>query len=202
MFNKRFSKKIILGACAAIMLVGMFTYSNFRGKGENVQEEEFFPLDEEVTEIEADISMTEISPIMVDVKGEVLQPGVYEFDTGERIQDAIRQAGGFTEDADVLTVNLAAILIDEMVIYVPKIGEVREVVVDMKSSQGGDDKISINTATVEELQQLTGIGPAKAAAIKKYKDENGPLKNVEELLNVAGIGEKTLEKLRDEITIR
>jgi competence protein ComEA len=131
---------------------------------------------------------------------------VYELATGERIIDAVDKAGGFLPIADTRKVNLAALLEDEMVIYVPEEGEEVEelsLVVTPSPEDGketGQGKVNINTATVEELTTLSGIGPSKANAIIEYRDENGLFKSVDELLNVAGIGEKSLEKILDDIT--
>lgn len=143
--------------------------------------------------------------IMVDVKGAVVHPGVYKMSTGDRTIHAIHQAGGFLKEADERAVNLAAVLQDEMVIYVPKKGEVQHSTPSepdaTRANESQSAKINVNIATAEELQKITGIGPAKAAAIISYREENGPFQKVEDLLNVTGIGEKSLEKMKDEITI-
>lgn len=144
--------------------------------------------------------------VLIDIKGAVKLPGVYELANGERIIDAVDKAGGFLASADTRKVNLAALLADEMVIYVPEEGEeVEEVslVVTPSPEDGkdtGQSKVNINTATVEELTTLSGIGPSKANAIIEYRQENGLFKSVDEMLNVTGIGEKSLEKIRDDIT--
>ncbi|MGM0835813.1 MAG: helix-hairpin-helix domain-containing protein [Bacillota bacterium] len=144
--------------------------------------------------------------VLIDIKGAVKLPGVYELANGERIIDAVDKAGGFLPSADTRKVNLAALLVDEMVIYVPEEGEEVEglSLVEPPSPEDGKDtgqnKVNINTATVEELTTLSGIGPSKANAIIEYRDENGLFKSVDGMLNVTGIGEKSLEKIRDDIT--
>jgi competence protein ComEA len=141
--------------------------------------------------------------IFVDVKGAVVHQGVYEVNETARVKDVIVMAGGFTKEADQTKVNLAAKVHDEMVIYVPMRGETN---VPLLSSAGSSleekQKIDINTASLEEIEQLQGIGPTKAAAIIAYREEHGPFRKIEDLLNVAGIGEKSLEKMKEQIIIR
>jgi competence protein ComEA len=144
--------------------------------------------------------------VLIDIKGAVKLPGVYELANGERIIDAVDKAGGFLPIADTRKVNLAALLVDEMVIYVPEEGEEVEVLTLVDNTRGkdgkdtGQGKVNINTATVEELTTLSGIGPSKANAIIEYREENGMFKSIDELVNVTGIGEKSLEKIQDDIT--
>ncbi|WP_404428775.1 helix-hairpin-helix domain-containing protein [Sutcliffiella horikoshii] len=143
--------------------------------------------------------------VLIDIKGHVMQPGVYRMKTGDRIIDAVEKAGGFLEGADSDKVNLAALLADEMVIIVPKEGEVIEEVIqqpnesDHSGTSGG--LVNINTASEEELTSLTGIGPSKAKAIVDYRSENGLFKKEEDIMQVTGIGQKSFEKLRNEITV-
>lgn len=138
-----------------------------------------------------------VTTVIVDVKGEVNNPGVYEIDSNSRINDVIKLAGGFSEDADEIPVNLAQKVQDEMTIIVPKVGEVA-----VSTGGGiGSGKIRINYATQEEIETLSGIGPSKAQAIIQYRDEHGFFKVVEDLLEVSGIGQKTLENIRDELQI-
>lgn len=144
--------------------------------------------------------------IIVDVKGEVVKPGIYEAGSDDRIQDVITRAGGFRKKADVSQVNLAQKIKDEMVIYVPKIGEknTNNFTHTHESNnlfQGDQIKININTANSEELQKISGIGPSKAEAIIEYREQNGLFKKIEDITNVTGIGDKTFEKLKDSITI-
>jgi len=134
--------------------------------------------------------------IVVDVKGEVIHPGVYELEGGERVQDAIEVAGGMTDQADPLSVNLAQKLLDEMVIYVTSAQKGGQI---MNGSYA--DKLSVNQASIEELKSLSGIGEAKAKKIINYRDDHGPLESVDELLEISGIGNKTLEGFRDDIRV-
>ncbi|HHY72944.1 MAG TPA: hypothetical protein GX497_06910 [Bacillus bacterium] len=141
--------------------------------------------------------------LYIDIKGAVLKPGVYLLEENSRVQDAIQLAGGFLETADQTKINLAARLVDEMVLYVPVIGEETTIEAGGPSfNQTDDGKVNINSATSEQLQSLPGIGPAKAEQIISYREANGPFKKVDDLGNVSGIGEKTLEKLKELVKIR
>ncbi|AGT32855.1 hypothetical protein M493_13055 [Geobacillus genomosp. 3] len=139
------------------------------------------------------------STAIVDIKGEVEKPGVYEVAADARVRDVVALAGGLTAEADDTRVNLAAKVRDEMMIYVPKKGEAAPALeaADAASKTEGDSpQVAINTATAEEIMQLPGIGRAKAEAIVAYREEHGPFQRVEDLLKVTGIGEKTLQKLK------
>ncbi|MGP4071456.1 helix-hairpin-helix domain-containing protein [Piscibacillus sp. B03] len=149
---------------------------------------------------EEDLRHNEINQpdsIMVDVKGEVKVPGVYKMKDGERVIDVIEQAGGLTENADEASVNLAMILKDEMVIHV-RSGDIDN---DNESYETQSNKIPINTADVNDLTQIPGIGEQKAKAIIQYREEHGFFKSAEDLLNISGIGEKTLDRIREFIVV-
>lgn len=168
------------------------------------EEEDSFILaeTEEPMSAEAEEDLPE-SILVTDIKGAIKKPGVYELQTGSRVHHLINKAGGLMDEADEMAINLAAPLEDGMLIYIPKKGEVKDNPVAMPAQQGGNhDKVNINSATSEELQTLTGIGPSKAEAIIAYREENGPFKAPDGLLEVTGIGEKSLEKMKDEITIK
>jgi competence protein ComEA len=140
--------------------------------------------------------------IVVDIKGAVARPGVYEIKDAARVNEVVAMAGGFTKEADQTKVNLAAKVHDEMMIYVPARGETNIPSIDDSLIRSNDsNKIHINTASEEEILQLPGIGPAKAAAIIAYREEHGPFQKVEDLSNVTGIGEKTLEKIKEHIVV-
>ena len=142
--------------------------------------------------------------LLVDIKGQVANPGVYELMAGARMKDAIDAAGGFLATADSRAINLAMKVEDEMVIYVPEVGEEIELPVIQASAGGssGESLIDLNKATETELMTLTGIGPSKAAAIITYRTETGNFQKIEDLMNVTGIGEKTFEQLKDSITAK
>ncbi|MDQ0216801.1 competence protein ComEA [Oikeobacillus pervagus] len=146
--------------------------------------------------------------VMVDVKGAVVKPGMYQGSRDERVYDIIQKAGGFVEDADESKVNFAQKLQDEMIVYVPKVGEeiqgISSPATTTSPSMNGNSEqalININTATSDELQKLPGIGETRAQTIIEYRETNGPFQKIEDLKNISGIGEKTFEKLQDQISI-
>lgn len=156
----------------------------------------------EQSDVESPIKEEISTDVFIDVKGAVLKPNVYKLQEGSRVLDAISIAGGFAEDADQSKINLAARVQDEMVIYVPKVGEDANIDGNINTFNEEDGKVNINTANEDELLSLSGIGPAKAASIIAYRQENGRFQKVEDLVNVSGIGEKSLEKILDQITVR
>ena len=139
--------------------------------------------------------------IFVDIKGEVKKPGVYQMKVGDRVKDALDAAGGLTAEADSQKVNLAQRVEDQMVIVVPKVGEEAEAipagVTSKETSKEG--KVNINTATVEELKTLKGVGEKKAEAIIEYRKKNGSFKTKEDLMKVRGIGKKLFESFEERI---
>jgi competence protein ComEA len=192
------------------VIVGVLIYHNSGTKQDEVSEGTLPVAHEEVkgesTSKQKEEEKEEKEVLLVDVKGAVVKSGVYELRQGTRVKDAVEAAGGFTEGADSKGVNLAALLQDEMVVYVPMIGEEQSNVPAQGSTpantqSGVDDKISINTATSEELQKIPGIGATRAESIIKYREEKGAFKKIEDLLEISGIGEKTLEKMKDKIKL-
>ena len=144
----------------------------------------------------------------VDVKGEVKKPGVYQVEEGKRVFDVLDLAGGVLKDGDTTALNLSKKVEDEMVIYVRNKKEVESCENlsfenTTKEEQKTDQnlKISINQATLEELQMLPSIGESKAKAIVDYRNKNGSFKSLEELKLVSGIGEKLFEQIKDYITL-
>ena len=124
--------------------------------------------------------------------------------------DVIQEAGGMTEDADAKSVNLAASLSDEEVIYVANKDENVSVLdqtgTGQVSDKGGqavskDGKINLNTATSEQLQTISGIGAKRAEDIIAYRESHGGFQSVDDLKNVSGIGDKTLDKIRESLYV-
>ena len=174
---------------------------------------------EEVEEVATSLAETTILPqevedkttistvIYVDVKGEVHHPGVYQMKAENRVKDLIEAAGGFTPLADDQKLNLAQLLEDQMVIVVPKKGEevnseLAQAPTSQKKEVGKEGKVNINTATVEELKTLKGIGEKKAEAIIEYRKKNGSFKNKEELMKVRGIGKKLYESFQERVIVQ
>ena len=149
----------------------------------------------------------------VDIKGEVLRPGVYEFSCESRIQEVIKKAGGFTEEADETKINLAQKITDQMQLIVPNLHSKQEGGVTEGNSEKGNSSnttpsnskqgtVNINTATLEELQTIKGIGKKKAEAILQYRKEHGAFRTKEDLLQVKGIGKKALEAIESQVTFQ
>ena len=149
----------------------------------------------------------------VDIKGEVLRPGVYEFSCESRIQEVIKKAGGFTEEADEIKINLAQKISDQMQIIVPNLNSKQEGGVTEGNSEKGNlsnttpsnlkqGTVNINTATLDQLQTIKGIGKKKAEAILQYRKEHGAFRTKEDLLQVKGIGKKALEAIESQVTFQ
>ncbi|WP_070120732.1 helix-hairpin-helix domain-containing protein [Bacillus marinisedimentorum] len=134
------------------------------------------------------------NPVVIDIKGEVKNPGVYRLMEGDRVEDAVNKAGGLTADADQTQVNLASKAIDGMMIVIPKTGEHSGGSTD-SSAADSSGKVNINMANAEQLQTIPGVGPSKAKMILEYREKNGPFETAEDLLEVSGIGEKSLENM-------
>jgi len=139
-------------------------------------------------------------PLLVYVTGAVERPDVYSLPQGSIVKDAILAAGGPASDADLERINLAASLSGGQQVYVPHQGEGAPPVLPMRGETPGDGLINVNTATAALLESLPGIGPTLAQRIIEYRDANGPFEGVEDLVDVPGIGEATLDKFRDLIT--
>ncbi|GAB4432075.1 MAG: hypothetical protein Fur0044_29580 [Anaerolineae bacterium] len=159
------------------------------------------------------------SPVRVYVTGAVANSDVYFLPAGSIIKDAIAAAGGFTAEADPERINQALELQDQQQIHVPRKNEVDApppvqggpVMTELNSSQGSGSSrsapvaggtININTATLEQLDSLPGVGPAIAQRIIDYRESMGGFKTVEEITQVSGIGEATLAKIKDLITVQ
>jgi competence protein ComEA len=142
------------------------------------------------------------SPILVYVTGWVRRAGVYQLHQGDRVIDAIRLAGGARRGADLASVNLAAFVTDAQQITVMKRGAVGTGgSVSTPGAGGAEAKVNINTATLEELESLPGIGPSLGQRILDYRTQHGPFRSVDELLNVSGIGDKRLADIRPKVTV-
>ncbi len=142
---------------------------------------------------------TSDAEICVYICGAVHEPGVYELPEGSRVHEALDMAGGMTEEAAAYALNLARIAVDGEQIYVPDAEEIQGQ--SILSGSGYEKKVNINTASMEELMTLTGIGEAKAESIIRYREENGRFQSIEDLMEIGGIKEGVFEKIKDDITI-
>jgi len=144
--------------------------------------------------------------VVLHVVGAVVDPGIVELPLGSRVVDAIAAAGGPTDDADLAGVNLARTLVDGEQLRVPQVGELPPAGSGGaggagSTGVGADGRVNINTADVAALETLPGVGPAIASRIVAWREENGPFRSVDELGAVSGIGEKTLDGMRDQATV-
>ncbi|MED3790211.1 helix-hairpin-helix domain-containing protein [Peribacillus frigoritolerans] len=204
-------KMTMITVAVAFVAGGIYFFSQ---QGEDPADtEDIFSFTAKEAEMEQSVNESSAEPeiIKVDVKGAVKSPGIFTAQAGDRVIDLISAAGSFTEKADTDKVNFAQIIEDQMVIYVPEIGE--EDKGDLENIQVGTSGdavtkgtsgglVNLNTATQEDLQTLTGIGPSKANAILEYRETVGKFKEVDELKQVTGIGDKTFERLRDSISVK
>lgn len=144
-----------------------------------------------------------LTNLTIDISGEVAKPGVYLLPPNSHILDAVQAAGGLLADADVNTINMAAELSDGQKIIVKTQGQPLLVTdgVERSIPIEVNGLIDINTATVEQLDTLPGIGPAKASDIITYRQNNGAFDRIEDIQNVSGIGPATFEAIRDLISV-
>jgi len=157
---------------------------------------------------DSDIEHVEYEPTLfiVHIVGAVNEPGVFAVPEGSRIDDVVRLAGGYTEEADLTLINLAAFVHDAMQIIVPKFGEeVFETDTATNPSSGvtspSNGLVNINTANSTELQTLPGVGRVTAENIINFRETHGRFSSVDELINVSQIGPATLDRLRPLITV-
>ena len=138
--------------------------------------------------------------LVVDVEGKVRRPGIVTLPAGSRVHEAIAEAGGVRGKADTSTLNMARILTDgeQILVGVEPVGAAPAG--GGSPASGGGPRISLATATLEQLDTLPGIGPVTAQAILDHRAEHGPFASVDDLLDVKGIGEATLADLRDRVT--
>lgn len=151
--------------------------------------------------------------MMVYITGEVKNPGIYELEENSRIKDAIEEAGGLKETADITDINLATILQDEDKITIPSKEETKQENQSTEKTQSTtsstsnsttknqNTKVNINTATQTELETLPGIGPSIASKIVSYRKENGKFKSIEEIKKVSGIGESKYTNIKELIKV-
>ena len=190
------AKAAVIGG---ILLILVGVGGLFSKKEESV--EETTVVETTVLAEKTEASTTQETVIFVDIKGAVKNPGVYQMKVGDRVKDALDAAGGLTAEADSQKVNLAKRLEDQMVIVVPKVGEEAEEIPagETRKEATKDAKVNINTATVEELKTLKGVGEKKAEAIIEYRKKNGSFQTKEDLMKVRGIGKKLFESFEERI---
>lgn len=218
-FIKKYKPLILSGIVILIILLGGILVYVFKDrKEENSNNENIVNMAEEQELVKSEPEIAEEENITVDVKGEVVNPGVYQLPAGSRVIDAIEISGGVTKKADTSMLNLSKVLSDENVIIVANKYSTETIkyiekecncdvcvnndnVISNNNESSTNKKISINKASKETLMSLNGIGESKALDIINYRNENGLFKSIEDLKQVSGIGDKLFEKIKDQITI-
>ena len=174
------------------------------------EEEELYQETIEEKEVKKDENNITNKEITVYVSGEVNKPGIVTLNEGDRLAKAVEMVGGTTNKADLNGINMAIKVQDEMHYIIPKIGDVvknnnSEIVSNDNTNQAEASKtsqININTATIEELDTLPGVGEATANKIVNHRSENGEFKSIEEVKNVTGIGDKKFEEIKNLICVK
>lgn len=227
-FAYRHRKQIIIATIIVILLFGggIFTVYKINKKSKNKKEivvENKSILKKKSNDKKKE--QEEYETYKVDIKGEINNPGIYSLKINSRVIDVIEIAGGLTENADTSVINLSKKITDEMVIIIyskeqvnnfEKTKEIENLkqekclqkdenslingaCINQKEKITG--KISINTASKEELMTLPGIGESKAKDIITYREQNGPFTNIEDLTKIPGIGENILAQIKEDITL-
>ena len=216
--------KKIIGLTIVSIIIFIASIFLYKQKSSNAFKEEYMTeifTEESNDNMEYDSSMKENTDnsnennleknkIVVEIKGEVAKPDVYQLEEGSIIKDLIDMAGGVTEEADLSRINRAEELLNHELIIIGNINDETESSVvqnnstyssNGNNSDKGSTLININTADLEQLKEITGIGNIKAQSIIDYREANGGFKSLEELKNVDGIGDKTFEKIKEQITL-
>lgn len=144
--------------------------------------------------------------VTVHIAGAVASPGVISLAEGARVQDAVDAAGGFVDDAAIDAVNLARVVQDGEQVVIPtheqiEAGAVVQGQIGSSAAEGAPAVVNINSASIEELDTLPGVGEATAQAIVDEREQNGPFASIEDIQRVSGIGEKKFENLKDLICV-
>ncbi|MEW9122530.1 MAG: helix-hairpin-helix domain-containing protein [Thermotaleaceae bacterium] len=196
MDNNFTKKEVIVILIIVLILVSLLTFKLLSSKLEKEARSSL-----RLEEVEEDLE-EETETIMVHISGQVKRPGLVELKAGMRLKDAIDQAGGLKEAADMDRINLARKLSDEEKIYIPAKGEEIDIGIDLSITEKSEEgKININNCSKEELMGLPGIGEVLAQRIIDHREEN-PFESEEDLMQVAGIGEKRFDDLKELITVK
>ena len=228
-FHYRYRKQIVIGLLIVIIIgsIGGFVIYKYQTlpKEKTIDTVKVQKIKKEKKEE----TIEKVEEYMVDIKGEVNNPGIYKLKKGSRVIDVVGEAGGLTESADTSVINLSKKITDEMVIIIYSRQEVENWVATKQQEEYLQKKclleeegqvendacieektepeekqpstmVNINTATKEELMTLPGIGETKAEAIISYREKT-PFQKIEDLKNVSGIGDSTFEEIKSNITV-
>ena len=199
------SKQILI-VCGLVVLIstGIIFYY-FQNKE---QDYSYLEITNESSE-QANIIEEKIEQIIVHITGQVVNQGIVKLQSGARIVDAIEAAGGVTQEADLSKINLAYVLEDGIKVYVPSINDEQEEYITENSGENTSTNntekklmININTATMQDLQKLPGIGESIANRILNYRKENGKFNSIEDIKKVSGIGDSKFSNIKQYICIK
>ncbi len=214
MFKKENLLKYLLSIAIITIFLSVFLFYNISSSETEKQVLSLNEFTHEEDSNEIKIEDVQNENIFVEIKGEVLNPNVYELEKGSIVRDLILISGGLTEIGDTSNINQARELQNgECIVVLSK-----QEILDMKNnsneilkvdnvnsfnveSSSDDDKVNINTASKEELKTLSGIGDGLAEAIISYREENNGFNTIDDIKNVSRIGDKTFEKFKDKITV-
>lgn len=212
-FDKK--KVIIIGLICVFLIIGGSIYYFLEYNNQDFVE---FEDEIEISENKQEnIIAQEIKKIVVHISGQVINPGVITLNENSRIVDAINEAGGLTNLADLNKINLAYVLEDAQKIYIPSVDDKEEskyilngsgdteIVTSSGSYQNKKEEklmVNINTANAIELSKLPGIGNSTALKIINYRNENGKFNTIDDIKNVSGIGENKFNKIKDNIFVK
>ena len=221
-FNYLKNNIVILVISFILFLLSVFEfvyfYNNVNNKNELIDsfENNSYELKDEV----------KAEKIIVDIKGEIKKPGVYNIKVGSRVNDLINEAGGLSKNANTRFINLSKKLEDGEVVVIYSNKEINDAKKNDKlevsalcvceevkndacynenstnnNTNNGSKIVNINTASIQELTTLNGIGESKAKAIVSYRDKNGKFKAIKDIMNVSGISETLFSKIKNNITV-
>ncbi len=230
-FHYRYRKQILTITVIVIIIIAMTGFGIYKYQTRPKKTIDTVKIKKETTKKDSAAKKAqpekEIEEYMVDIKGEVVTPGIYRLKKSSRVIDVIEKAGGLTQNADTTVINLSKKITDEMVIIIYSKQEVKNwlktkeqedyleekckiseegkvendaCLEDEKEETTFQTKVNINTATKEELMTLSGIGESKAEEIITYR-KSTPFKTIEDLKNVSGIGDATYEQIKNHITV-
>lgn len=220
-FHYRYRKQILIGVII-LLFISTTTFFIIKNNNHTVKKTTKKKI---IVEKKKEIKKDDINYIEVDIKGEVISPGIYKLKEGSRVIDVINASGGLTENANTTVINLSKKITDEMVIIIysnsqvedfSKTKEIENQVIDYcnqkdenslhndacisKDNNTSTGKISLSNATLEELMTLPGVGESKAKNIIEYRTSNGPFITIEDVMKVSGIGEGLFDQIKEYIT--
>lgn len=191
----------IIVAVALFSISGLWYVSTIIDSGKKIETSFSEPETTYSYDFETETDTEEMKEIKVYITGEVKKQGVYSASENDRICDIVDMAGGFTDKADIESVNMAEHIKDEQHIIIGNVDEHIDKSENSIQNNKKDNLIDINTADKDELKKLSGIGDVLAQNIIDYRENNGPFKTIDEIKNVSRIGSKLFEKLKSHIKV-